>query len=123
MIGAGYRTAAALALLTTLGVAPSAADPVDGPWYWQTPWQGTGPGLYYSYYPEHVPGYPRELSGMPVPLYPTGRPATEMYAVRYGDEWSAHVGWCHERWRSYRASDNSYQPLHGPRRECRSPFL
>jgi hypothetical protein len=26
---------------------------------------------------------------------------------------------CAERYQSYRASDNTYQPSHGPRRECR----
>lgn len=123
MIATGCRTAAALGLLLTLGVAPSMAEQFLVPWYAQPPWQQTGPGLYYSYHPQHVPGYPQELSGYPVPLYPTGRPAIQRYVVRYGDDWSAHVGWCYDRWRSYRESDNSYQPLHGPRRECLSPFL
>ncbi len=116
---AGYRTAAALALLAALGALPSvAAEPVFGPWYAQPPLQGTGPGLYYSYYPEHVPGYPQELTGLPVPLYSTSRPV-----ARYGDGWSAHVAWCQDRWLSYRASDNSYQPYYGARRQCRSPYL
>jgi hypothetical protein len=35
---------------------------------------------------------------------------------------SAHVRWCYDRYRSYRASDNTYQPYHGPRRQCRSPY-
>jgi len=34
---------------------------------------------------------------------------------------SAHVRWCYEHYRSYRASDNTYQPYHGPRRQCVSP--
>jgi hypothetical protein len=34
----------------------------------------------------------------------------------------SHVNWCYDRWRSYRASDNSYQPLNGPRRQCASPY-
>ncbi|WP_333826340.1 BA14K family protein [Pararhodobacter sp.] len=33
-----------------------------------------------------------------------------------------HVDWCHNRWRSYRVSDNSYQPYNGPRRVCMSPY-
>jgi hypothetical protein len=33
-----------------------------------------------------------------------------------------HVDWCSDRWRSYRASDNSYQPSKGGRRACTSPF-
>jgi hypothetical protein len=34
----------------------------------------------------------------------------------------AHVQWCYDRYRSYRASDNSYQPYNGPRRQCQSPY-
>jgi hypothetical protein len=34
----------------------------------------------------------------------------------------AHVDWCYSRYRSYRASDNTFQPYNGPRRQCRSPF-
>lgn len=33
-----------------------------------------------------------------------------------------HKEWCAERYRSYRAADNSYQPLSGPRKQCQSPF-
>jgi len=36
---------------------------------------------------------------------------------------SAHVRWCYDRWRSYRAWDNSYQPYHGRRRQCVSPYI
>ena len=35
---------------------------------------------------------------------------------------AAHVAWCHDRYRSYRAWDNSYQPYEGPRRQCWSPY-
>jgi hypothetical protein len=35
---------------------------------------------------------------------------------------TAVVAWCTERYRSYRASDNSYQPYIGVRRECEPPF-
>jgi hypothetical protein len=43
----------------------------------------------------------------PAPVYRTG---------------SAHVRWCNNRYRSYRAYDNTYQPNYGPRRECISPY-
>jgi len=33
-----------------------------------------------------------------------------------------HINWCHNRWRSYRVVDNSYQPYNGPRRVCVSPY-
>ncbi len=35
---------------------------------------------------------------------------------------SAHVRWCYDRYRSYRASDNTFQPYHGPRQQCYSPY-
>jgi BA14K-like protein len=35
---------------------------------------------------------------------------------------NSHVGWCYKRYRSYRASDNTFQPYHGPRRRCVSPY-
>lgn len=35
---------------------------------------------------------------------------------------AAHARWCYDRYASYRAWDNSYQPYAGPRRECRSPY-
>ena len=34
----------------------------------------------------------------------------------------AHVRWCYERYRSYRAYDNTFQPYNGPRRQCISPY-
>ncbi|WP_426127638.1 BA14K family protein [Pararhizobium sp. PWRC1-1] len=32
------------------------------------------------------------------------------------------AAWCAERYRSYRASDNTYQPYRGARRQCEPPF-
>lgn len=34
---------------------------------------------------------------------------------------TSHQQWCASRWKSYRASDNTYQPYNGPRRQCVSP--
>lgn len=34
----------------------------------------------------------------------------------------AHVGWCYRRYRSYRSYDNTFQPYHGRRRQCVSPY-
>lgn len=34
----------------------------------------------------------------------------------------AHVDWCYSQYRSYRASDNTFQPYSGPRRACSSPY-
>lgn len=35
---------------------------------------------------------------------------------------SAHVQWCYNRYRSYRAYDNTFQPYNGPRQQCLSPY-
>jgi len=34
----------------------------------------------------------------------------------------SHVTWCYDRYRSYRASDNTWKPNYGPRRQCNSPY-
>ena len=33
-----------------------------------------------------------------------------------------HIDWCYDRYRSYRESDNTYQPYQGRRRQCHSPY-
>lgn len=48
-------------------------------------------------------------------------PAPVYRAPAYGYSQS-HVDWCYSRYRSYRASDNTFQPYNGPRRECYSPY-
>lgn len=35
---------------------------------------------------------------------------------------NGHVQWCYDRYKSYRASDNTFQPYNGPRQQCRSPY-
>lgn len=42
--------------------------------------------------------------------------------VRPGRLSQSHVDWCYSQYRSYRASDNTFQPFNGPRRACSSPF-
>ena len=37
-------------------------------------------------------------------------------------EGNSHVQWCYDHYRSYRDSDNTFQPNYGPRQECRSPY-
>ena len=39
-----------------------------------------------------------------------------------GGSYNAHVAWCSDRYRSYRASDNTFQPYNGPRQQCNSPY-
>ena len=35
---------------------------------------------------------------------------------------SRHHAWCEGRYRSYSRSSGTYQPYHGPRRRCNSPY-
>ena len=35
----------------------------------------------------------------------------------------AHHGWCSTKYRSYRSSDGTFQPYHGGRKLCVSPYL
>lgn len=35
---------------------------------------------------------------------------------------SRHHNWCSNRYRSYRVGDGTYQPYHGARRRCNSPY-
>ncbi len=53
-----------------------------------------------------------------------GPPAPYYYAPRraYRTQGSAHVRWCHSRYRSYRAYDNTYVPKRGYRAQCVSPY-
>ncbi|MCV9963083.1 BA14K family protein [Pararhizobium sp. BT-229] len=74
----------------------------------------------YSYYRR---GY-REYNGywFPLAAFSTGviiGGAIAQPPVRYG---GSHVEWCYNRYRSYRAYDNTYQPNYGPRRQCNSPY-
>ena len=41
---------------------------------------------------------------------------------RYRRLTRAHIRWCYRHYRSYRASDNTFQPYNGPRRQCRAPY-
>jgi len=34
-----------------------------------------------------------------------------------------HLRWCESQYRSYRASDNTFQPYNGPRQQCVSPYM
>lgn len=43
-----------------------------------------------------------------------------VYRSRSGNR---HVTWCYNKYRSYRVSDDTYQPYRGGRRYCRSPYI
>ena len=93
-------------------------------------WRGRDYGNYnywrghrgYRYY-RH--GY-REYNGWWYPLAAftagalIGNVLSEPRAVYSGG--SAHERWCYNRYRSYRAYDNTFQPYNGPRQQCWSPY-
>lgn len=56
-------------------------------------------------------------NGEPLEVRPSTRP--QMKRMRPD---ASHMQWCANRYNSYRTSDNSYQPLAGPRTGCNSPF-
>jgi len=78
-------------------------------------------------YRDYRPGYRRHGDfWFPAAAFITGaivggalnQPAPRR-VYRSGD---AHVQWCYNRYRSYRAYDNTFQPYNGPRRQCHSPY-
>ena len=99
-------------------VAPH-VDPL--PWYHQEPWIGTGPGTYYSQHPDHIPAYPKPLTGYAVPIYDASPPVVRL-VPRHRVVLSGHEEWCAARYRSYDSWSDTWQPYHGPRRHCRSPY-
>ncbi|MBR7651812.1 BA14K family protein [Brucella oryzae] len=93
-----------------------------------------GPGYWNGYrgdrYYRH--GYRRHNDGWWYPLAAFGAgaiiggaiaaPPPPVYrAPAYGYS-NSHVQWCYNRYRSYRASDNTFQPYNGPRQQCYSPY-
>ncbi len=80
-------------------------------------------------YRERRDGYRRHNDGYWYPLVAFGAGAIIGGALTNGtrreqvveiDDQSAN--WCANRYRSYRAYDNTYQPNNGPRQQCRSPY-
>jgi hypothetical protein len=78
----------------------------DDDWWWG-PAAGFGLGLLLGTAPRYYE-------------YPTYRTAPA-YRVVPGN--AAHIAWCEDRYRSYRVSDNTFQPYNGPRRQCISPYM
>ena len=68
-------------------------------------------------------GY-REYNGwwFPATAFVAGAVITGAINADRARSGSAHVEWCYDRYRSYRAADNTYQPYNGSRRQCYSPY-
>ena len=84
----------------------------------------------YSYYNGHRgyryqrPGY-RYHRGYWFPLAAFAAGAViggAVAAPRASAGGNRHTSWCYDRYRSYRASDNTFQPATGPRQQCYSPY-
>lgn len=71
------------------------------------------------YYRHDGPGVGIYL-GVPGPVIRHAEP--RRYQQRQVRLSRAHVNWCENRYRSYRAWDNTFQPYEGPRRQCWSPY-
>ena len=63
---------------------------------------------------------PRETY-RPVPEY-RHNPEYAPRPVYRGNQGQAHVNWCAGRYRSYDYRSNTFQPYHGPRQTCYSPY-
>lgn len=93
-------------------------------------WERRGSNYYlrgHRGYRHHRPGY-RQYNGwwFPPAAFIAGAIIGGAIAneppVQYRPRGNAHIDWCYNRYRSYRASDNTFQPYNGPRRQCRSPY-
>ena len=96
-----------------------------GPRYNSRNYQRRGNNYYFNGhrgYRYQRPGY-RSYNGMWFPLAAFAAGAINQPRVverRYVG--NSHVQWCYDRYRSYRASDNTFQPYNGPRQQCYSPY-
>jgi len=75
------------------------------------------------YYGSYDPGYYGSTYYGPYYYGSTRYYARRYYYPRtyyYGG--NGHVRWCYARYRSYRAYDDTFQPYHGPRQACVSPY-
>lgn len=132
-----------VALSTLLAVTAIPANAQIGWPYWGTPYYGSAgvsigvgsrhSGFYFSagvpYYNSfpglgyYQPGY-QFYNGYWFPQQafvvtaPTSRYVGSYSSVRSED----HVQWCLQRYRSYRVSDDTFQPYVGPRQLCIAPF-
>ncbi len=41
---------------------------------------------------------------------------------KYNNNWQQHIDWCYDRYNTYNAHNNTYQPYSGPRQPCYSPY-
>lgn len=100
---------------------PTSHHRYRGHWGGHRHWRGHRHGRYYYRHRHDHDNFIGPAAGFLAGALLGGMIAnTAPRATYYGN--SAHVRWCYSRYRSYRASDNTFQPYHGPRRQCISPY-
>ena len=65
------------------------------------------------------PGYRRHGDGFWYPRAAFTVRVAPSIRIRVGGR---HIGWCRDRYMTYRASDNTFVAIGGVRRVCRSPY-
>jgi len=87
-------------------------------------------GYYRGYrgYRDYRPGYKRHgdfwypAAAFVAGALITGAIANSQPREVIRDTGDAHAEWCANRYRSYRAYDDTFQPYNGPRQQCISPY-
>jgi len=97
----------------------------NGGRHWDRGWHGGfGPG--WGFYDGWDGPWRRPRIGVTIviPIHPGYGHVYPRYRASRGVviHGNAHANWCFARYRSYRAWDNSFQPYHGTRRLCISPY-
>lgn len=101
-----------------------------GPYYrhhrrhYRDGYRGRHYGRYYRHRHHHGSNAGAIIGGLAAGAIIGGALAQPRYAPparRYVGA-SSHTEWCYNRYRSYRAYDNTFQPYNGPRRQCYSPY-
>lgn len=64
--------------------------------------------------PRHQPAPPVYVQPRPIYVQPA--------PVYHGGYSQAHYNYCGSKYRSYHYPSNTFQPFHGPRRQCRSGY-
>lgn len=134
-LAASFAIASAMPLQAAPVYVPKSAAVADGAGsnveQVQYRWRRNGPGFYRGYRGYRGPraGY-RYYNGwwFPAGAFIAGavigsalaEPPIRYKPRNYGG--NAHVEWCYNRYKSYRAYDNTFQPYNGPRQQCYSPY-
>ncbi|WP_029074383.1 BA14K family protein [Kaistia adipata] len=90
-----------------------------GPGYWNGHHGHRGPRPGYR---RHSDGWWYPMAAFGVGALIGGAIASQPREVAPPHLSTSHLRWCEDRYRSYRASDNTFQPYQGPRQQCFSPF-